>query len=65
MVRLRLDGERRYVKAAFVKGRLQLPAGHPEAQFHLRYRLNGKRCWDLIGTDPNQALVAKINKDGS
>jgi integrase len=63
MVRLRVNGQRRYVKAGFSKGRPQLPAGCPDAQFHLRYRLNGKRCWQYVGADPNQALVAKINKD--
>ena len=57
------SGKRRYVKAVFSKGRPQLPAGYPDAQFHLRYRLHGKRCWQYVGSDPNHALVAKINRD--
>jgi integrase/recombinase XerD len=63
MIRLREDGKRKYVKAKFNRGKPELPARHPEAQFHLRYRMNGKRYWQHVGRDPHQALVAKINKD--
>jgi len=45
---------------ALVNGK---PEHHPEGVYHLRYSLGGKRMWEPVGKDPNEAIAAKLRRE--
>jgi integrase/recombinase XerD len=56
-----LAGNRRLrVGYALIDGK---PEPHPEAIFALRFSDNGKRRWLEVGTDANQAIIAKQHQE--
>jgi integrase/recombinase XerD len=69
-IRVRLpDGSRAYVDPVLppntkLKPHYALIAGkpeyHPEGVYHLRYVKAGRRVWEAVGSDPQQALAAKL-----
>ena len=66
------DGKQRYCPVIWqVKNRrLQphwclvggVPEHHPEAAYHLRYRVDGRQIWENIGDDPEHALELKATR---
>ena len=71
-IRVRLpDGSHPYLKPVYASnGRIRAhyavhdgKATHfPAASYHLRYPVNGKRIWELVGNDPSAAVVDLQNR---
>jgi hypothetical protein len=63
-IRRRSDGMDAFVDRAWNRNRIEgQPEHHPEGVYYLRFLLNGKRVWEVIGSDADPALVALRNKE--
>src|SRR5438105_3040199 len=71
-LRINLEGHQKYVRPVYAgNGRLKPQFAYvhgqqqhyPDGTYTLRYRSNGKRVWEQVGSDPNAALVAKLKRE--